>query len=286
MASVSEVAEQQRAYWNGPASEPWIRHQEERDASLAPIGQLAMAKLPLVPGARVLDIGCGCGTTSMALADRVGKDGAVLGVDLSEPMLASAEVRRQAAGLAQLAFRAGDAASDAFPGGPYDAVFSRFGVMFFADPVAAFRNIREAMAADGALAFVCWRVLADNPWVLLARDVVLRHVPPLEPTAPDAPGQFAFADPDRVHFVLSEAGFSDIGMEPQDLPFVVSPSLDLDEVVATVMTRGPSVRLLADAAEATLAKVRADLGPVLQPHMTDRGLVLGGAVWVVSARND
>jgi len=285
VTSISEVAEQQRAYWNGPASEPWIRHQEERDASLAPIGQLAMAKLPLVPGARVLDIGCGCGSTSMALAERVGSDGAVLGVDLSEPMLASGEESRRAAGLSQLAFRAGDAATEVFPGGPFDAVFSRFGVMFFADPVAAFRNIHGAMAADGALAFVCWRVLADNPWVLVARDVVLRHVPPQEPTAPDAPGQFAFADPERVRFVLSEAGFSDIQIEPQDFPFVVSPSLDLDAAVATVMTRGPSVRLLAGADEATLEKVRADLGPVLRPHMTDRGLVLGGAVWVVSARN-
>jgi len=285
VASISEVAEQQRSFWNGPASEPWIRHQEERDASLAPIGRLAMARLPLTPGCRVLDIGCGCGTTSMALADRVGGDGAVLGVDVSEPMVARAEERRRAAGLAHLAFRAGDAATDAFPGGPYDAVFSRFGVMFFADPLAAFRNIRGAMAAEGALAFVCWRVLAENPWVLVARDVVLRHVPPLEPTAPDAPGQFAFADQDRVRGILSDAGFSDIRIEPQDLPFVVTPTHDLGEAVATVMTRGPSVRLLAGADEATLEKVRADLGPVLQPHMSDQGLVLGGAVWVVSARN-
>ena len=285
MASIVEIAEQQRAFWNGEASEPWIRHQEERDASLAPLGRLAMAKLPLGPGRRVLDVGCGCGATAMELAERVGGDGHVLGLDVSEPMLVRAEELRRAAGLSQLAYLAADAAADGIPGGPYDAVFSRFGVMFFADPLAAFRNIRKAMTAEGALAFVCWRPLAENTWVLVARDVVLRHVAPLEPPAPGAPGQFSFADQGRVQGILSDAGFTDIRIEAQDRPFVVTASTDLDTAVEVVLTRGPAVRLLTGADAATLEKIRADLEPVLRPHITDQGLVLGAAVWVVSARN-
>ena len=284
MASISEVAEEQRAFWNGEASNSWIQEQEQRDRALAPLGELAMARLPLARGGRVLDIGTGCGDTNLALADRVGADGFVLGVDLSEPMLARAEERRQAAGISQLRFLSGDAATETFADGPFDAVFSRFGVMFFADPVAAFRNIRTALRAGGALAFVCWRPVAENPWVAVPREVVLRHVTP-PPQAPDAPGQFSFADANRVEGILADAGFADIRFEPHDHPFTITSSRDPNAAVEAVMVRGPAGRFLRDADEATLAKVRTDMAPAITPHLGDDGLVLGCAVWIVSARN-
>ncbi len=284
MASISEVAEAQRAFWNGEASDSWIREQEQRDRALAPLGELAMARLPLDAGGRVLDIGTGCGDTGLALAARVGADGVVLGVDISEPMLARAEERRRAAGLAQLRFAPGDAATARFPEAPFDAVFSRFGVMFFAEPVAAFRNIRAALRPGGALAFVCWRPVAENPWVAVPREVVLRHVTP-PPQAPDAPGQFSFADRRRVAGILAEAGFTDVRFESHDREFAITTSPDLDAAVDAVMLRGPAGRFLRDADEAMLAKVRADMAPAIAPLIGDAGLVLGCGVWVVSAAN-
>lgn len=284
MASINEVAEEQRAFWNGDASNSWIQEQEQRDQTLAPLGELAMARLRLVAGSRVLDIGTGCGDTSLELARRVGSDGHVLGVDLSEPMLARAEERRRAAGVAQLRLMSGDAATQSFPDAPFDAVFSRFGVMFFADPVAAFGNIRSAMRPDGRLAFVCWRPVAENAWVAIPREVVLRHVTP-PPTAPDAPGQFSFADKDRVENILADAGFADIRFEAHDRAFTITTSRDLDAAVDAVMVRGPAGRFLRDADEATLAKVRNDMAPAIAPHISDEGLVLGCGVWVVSAGN-
>lgn len=284
MPSIEEFAAQQRAYWNGEGGEPWIRTQDERDRSLAPIGALAREALAPAPGMRVLDIGCGCGGTSFELADAVGADGYVLGSDISETMLAVAEQRRRDMGLEHVRFQAGDATDATFAGAPFDAVFSRFGVMFFADPDAAFRNIRDAMKPGGRMAFVAWRRVEDNPWVYLARQVVLRHVPAPEPPAPDAPGQFAFADSGRVERILGGAGFSDIELAPRDLPFTVTEAGDMETALKAVTTRGPSGRLLADAGDDVIDRVRAELAPMLEPHLGPDGLRLGSAVWVVTAR--
>ena len=283
MPSLSEVAEQQRAYWNGEGSAPWIKTQEERDQSLGPLGALAQAPLKLQSGERVLDIGCGCGGTSFELAAQVGADGHVLGLDISEPMLELAEQRRQAMGLDHVRFAAGDATHADFPGGPFDAVYSRFGVMFFAEPVRAFANIRAVMRPGGRLSFVAWRPLEENHWVKLGRDVVLRHVAPPPPMPADAPGQFAFGNRDRVERILGEAGFSEVRLTAVDQAFTVTTASDMDTALKAVTTRGASARLLADADEATLDAVRAELRPLLEPHLGPNGLQLGSAVWVVTA---
>ena len=285
LTTVAETSEEQRKFWNGPASEPWIDYQEERDASIAPLGALAMERLHLQAGRRVLDVGCGCGTTSLELADLVGPDGSVLGVDVSAPMLARAEERRRQAGVAQLSFLCADAGSETLPDAPFDAVYSRFGVMFFADPLAAFANIRAAMAAQAMLSFVCWRPLDLNPWVTVPRSVVLKHVAPPAPPAPNAPGQFSFADSGRIETILSSADFSDIEIAPFDQPFVITTSRDPDVAVDAVLNRGPARRLLSDADDAVVENVRAEMAPVLEAYITDQGLTLGSAVWVVTARS-
>lgn len=283
MSSVNEIAEQQRAYWNGEGSEPWIRTQVERDESLGPLGELAQAALALRPGERVVDIGCGCGGTSFELAEQVGPDGHVLGLDISEPMLELAEQRRREMGLDHIRFEAGDATVADFPGAPFDAVFSRFGVMFFAEPVKAFVNIRGAMKPGGRIGFVAWRAVTENPWVNLAREVVLRHVPAPPPQPADAPGQFSFADSARVERILSDAGFIDIALAPRNLPFRVTAGTDMETALKAVTTRGPSGRLLADADEATLERIRAELKPIIAPHLSPNGLHLDSAVWLVTA---
>lgn len=284
MPSLNDVAEQQRAYWNGEGSTPWIRTQAERDESLAPLGELARTPLGLVAGQRVLDIGCGCGGTSFELAEQVGAEGYVLGLDISEPMLELAEQRRQQLGLNNVRFAAGDATDTAFPGAPFDAVYSRFGVMFFADPVKAFVNMRKALKTGGRIAFVAWRPVDENPWVNLSRQVVLRHIPAPPAQPADAPGQFSFGDRARVERILREAGLAGIEIAPRDLPFRVTAGTDMDTALKAVTTRGPAGRLLADVDETVLERIQKELEPLIAPHLGPQGLMLDSAVWVVTAR--
>ena len=188
-------------YWNATAGPSWVAAQEGLDIELRPWGEKAIATLAPVAGARMIDVGCGCGATTLMLAERVGPGGRVLGADISAPMLALARQRAEAAGLAQASFIQADAQTHAFE--PADGVFSRFGVMFFADPAAAFANLRAALTERGRVVFVCWRALEHNPWM----GVPVAAIAPLLPQAPQAPqpgapGPFAFADGDRVHAIL------------------------------------------------------------------------------------
>ncbi len=195
----------QVAYWNESAGPTWVAMHDALDHELNDLGLAAMAALAPRENERLVDIGCGCGATTLELARRVGKGGAVLGVDLSAPMLAVARERAAAAGLDQASFLQADAQVYALE--PVDGAFSRFGVMFFADPVAAFANIRKGLRPGGRVAFVCWRQLAENPWmtVPMAAVLPLLPAPPAAPT-PDAPGPFAFADRDRLFGILPRRG--------------------------------------------------------------------------------
>lgn len=288
MVSLEDVAAQQRDFWNGAASQPWIADQVGRDKALQPFADLVMNRLDPAVGERVLDIGCGCGGTSLDLATRVGPRGRVVGLDISAPMLELAAARQRDAGLDHVRFVAADATDADIPDGPFGKIFSRFGVMFFADPVAAFKNIRKMAAPDATLAFICWRTIEENPWVNIARLVVLKHVaaPPPPVTAPGhvPPGQFSFADPDYVRRILTSAGFQDVALDAVDIPFNVTKSTAMPKVLDAVMNRGPATRLLKDADEDVLAAVRTDLAPAIAPYIDANGLTLDSAVWVVTAR--
>ena len=157
----------------------------------------------------VLDVGCGCGGTTLAAA-RLVAPGEAVGLDLSGPMLARARADAEAAGLGNAAFRQGDAQVHALEPARFDAVMSRFGVMFFADPVAAFENIRSATRPGGRLVFVCWQPLAANQWLLVPGAALAEHVRPAGFGTADGPGMFAFADPDRIRPILAEAGWRDV----------------------------------------------------------------------------
>ena len=204
-------------YWNAGAGETWAAMQRVLDDELGPLGEAGIALLAPKAGERVIDIGCGCGATSLDLAQAVGPGGAVLGVDISAPMLTVARTRAADAGLPQAKFIEGDAQVHGFDAGAFDSVFSRFGVMFFADPPAAFANIRRALKPGGRLTFVCWRAVMENPWMTLPAMAALQHLPPLtEAVDADGPGPFAFADPAKVRGILAAAGFADIDLKPHD----------------------------------------------------------------------
>lgn len=271
----------QIAYWNDVHGKTWIEMSDLLDQELVDLGLAAMAALNPQRGERIVDVGCGCGQTSLALADRVGPAGAVTGVDISHPMLEEARRRARAAGVGQAEFVEADAQTYAFAPASFDAAFSRFGVMFFADPPAAFANIRKALKPGGRLAFVCWRPLAENAWMLVPMTAALRHLPPPAPPQPGAPGPFAFADPERVRGILAKAGFADVAVEPLEMPL---GGFALEDALKMALRIGPLAALLRENPEAA-PKAVDDIRAALAERAKDGRVWLDGAVWIVTARN-
>ena len=269
------------ANWNGAVGQRWTELQDVTDAMFAPLTEIVMAAAAAKPGERVLDIGCGCGATVLELARRVGPTGRVLGVDVSEPMLARAAER--SAALANVELVLADASTHRFPA-TFDLVFSRFGVMFFDDPVAGFANIRAAMAPGGRLVAAVWRAFAHNAWVQVPWHAALPLLPPQPAAIPGAPGQFAFADPDHVRAVLDQAGFSDIVLAPHDPPIPMTGPGEA-ALAAERMTRISVVsRALSQADPELRGPVTAAIADAFARRETTAGLTLGGAIWLVSAR--
>ena len=272
---------QQVIYWNEGAGPTWADLQVPLDRQLAPLGHAAMAALSPKPGERILDIGCGAGDTTLELARMVAPDGRITGADISHTLLEVA--RRRAGGLAGVRFVEADVQTHRFEPSGFDAVFSRFGVMFFADPTAAFANIRSALKPGGRLAFVCWRTPAENPIMSLPMAAALSKLPPLAPSpppVPGAPGPFAFADPDRVRGILADAGFSDVVVAPTDMK--VSGG-DLETVLAMALKVGPLGALLREYPEHRDGAIDA-VREALSAHDGPDGVKLDSATWIVTAR--
>jgi SAM-dependent methyltransferase len=269
------------AYWNDEAGSRWATFQERIDHVLAPLGAAGLASAALQPAEAVLDIGCGCGATLLELANAVGAKGSVVGVDVSQSMLAVAEQRAQGLGLANVRCVLADASTYAFGEAAFDLAFSRFGVMFFDDPVGAFANVRRSLRADGRLVFVCWRDLAANPWFHVPLEAVRPHVAAQPKPDPEAPGPLAFADPNRVRAILEHAGFEDVQFEAFDARLTLGLGPRACELLSQI---GPASRLLAGADDRARADAVVALDRALSAHETDGGVVLGGGVWIVSAR--
>jgi SAM-dependent methyltransferase len=275
---------EQIEYWNSVRAQRWVELQERMDALIEGFGARALERAELAAGERAIDVGCGCGATSLALAGRVGARGRVLGVDVSSQMLARARERARSAGLSNVEFVDGDAQTHAFDAGAWDCVFSRFGVMFFADPARAFANLRRALRRGGRVSFACWRALPENPWVTVPFAALAKVVaPPPPPPPPGAPGPFSFGDPERVRGILSEAGFAEIELTPHDGPLTLGT--DLDDAVEFALTAGPASRLLEGASASDRARARDVVREALAPHARGGAVALTGAIWLVRASN-
>jgi SAM-dependent methyltransferase len=271
---------QQIEYWNGPAGERWSKAQDRIDHHLGLITEALLALAAPKEGERVLDIGCGGGTTALILRERVGPDGAVTGIDISEPNLALANARAHA-GMADVAFLKADAATYEFEPA-FDLAFSRFGVMFFDDPVAAFANLRKALVKTGRLVFVCWRTFKENDWSFEPYEAALDLLPPQEPTDPHAPGPFAFADDGRLGGILERAGYRGIRIKPLDT--TVNMGASIDDALTEALTIGPLARAAAELDEDARDKIRTCIAPVIAKHQTPYGIVAPAAVWLVTAK--
>lgn len=275
---------EQIVYWNEQAGPKWATLQDRIDQQIRPLGELAMVRAALAAGERVLDVGCGCGDTTLALARRVAPGGSVLGLDISAPMLARARERLAEAGLgAAVSFLQADAQTHAFAPAAFDVLYSRFGVMFFADPPAAFANLRRALRPGGRLAFVCWQAATDNPWMLVPMAAALQHLPPPELPPPGAPGPFAFADPERVRGILAAAGYADVALEPVQMTLTIGGG-DLDQTVDFLLQMGPTARALRDTTDAAVVtRVAAAVREALLPYATPDGVRMDSASWIVTA---
>ncbi len=274
----------QIAEWNGLLGERWAAQQREIEGIVAPFGAAALQAAAAQPGERVIDIGCGCGDTTFALAQAVGAQGAVLGIDISQPMLAVARARAADAELAQLAFAEADASAADLPG-DCDLLFSRFGVMFFDQPVAALARLRRALRAGGRCVFVCWRAPRDNPWAMAplaaARAALGVTQPPADPLAP---GPFAFADDVRLHGLLTDAGFSAIELRRFDAP--VSMGASPRRAAEAALKVGPVMRFLREVGDDHAPAITEAIERALEPLAGADGQVrLAGSTWIVSARH-
>jgi len=276
---------EQIQYWNDIAGPKWVALQPLIDAQIRSLGFLAMARAALTAGERVLDVGCGCGHTTVEIARRVGPTGSVVGIDVSSRMLECARDRARSAGIANVRFDNADAQTHAFAGARFDVLFSRFGVMFFTDPTAAFANLRTALRPGGRLGFVCWRDLKQNPWMLVPLMAAAQHIQLPAPPPPGAPGPFAFADAERVRGILARAGFVDVSLDPLDEALVVGGGGDLDQTVDFLLQMGPAGAALREVGAEARSAVAVAVRDALRPFVTDAGVRLAGAAWVVTAGN-
>jgi SAM-dependent methyltransferase len=276
-------AEQIR-YWNEVAGPKWIAFQQAIDAQISPLGRRAMDRAAIAAGERVLDVGCGCGETTLELARRVGPAGRVTGIDLSTAMLERAKGEARAAGLTNVRFENADAQTHSFPPAGFDLLYSRFGVMFFTDPAAAFANLGSALRPGGRIAFVCWQALQRNPWMFVPVVAASKHIALPPPPGPEAPGPFSFADPERVRGILTRGGFAAIELEEVLETLTVGGGADFEQTVNFLLQVGPTGAALREAPSDAASRVTAAVREALAPYRTAQGVRMESASWVVTAR--
>jgi len=281
MTSAQQFNEAQRERWNGEDGEFWVRQQDRLDRTLAPVTTPLLAFAAPRSGSTVIDVGCGCGATTIELARAVGPSGRVIGLDISQPMLSLAAARLR--DFPNTTCTLGDAADLPLDGLNAELIVSRFGVMFFGDPVAAFTNLRAGLVPGGRLRFACWRPITENPWLQIPLHAVYEHAPRLPKPEPEEPGPFAFADTDRVTRILTSAGFTAPTFTPLDIQLDIASGGTLDDAVMQSSEMGPAKRALADQSDDVRAAARESIRRALTPYASPSGVTLPGAVWLVAA---
>jgi SAM-dependent methyltransferase len=272
----------QIAYWNGPGGQRWADRQAAQDTVLQPVADILFDRAKPQAGERVIDVGCGSGATTIAFAQKVGPSGHAFGIDISGPMLERA--RRSAPKDLPVDFVLADATVYPFDPSSFDLLASRFGVMFFADPVLSFSNMRRALRASGRLAFACWREPRENPFFMAPLQAVYKHAPKLPAQGPEDPGPFAFASEQRVKRILSEAGFTGIAMEACPLSLDMAIGRGLDTAVQSALEIGPAARALAEQPPEVVAAATREIREALTPFVKGDAVPLPAAIWIVTAR--
>ncbi|MBU6416249.1 MAG: methyltransferase domain-containing protein [Xanthomonadaceae bacterium] len=281
MAAPEEVNADMLSFWNGKGGHTWVARQAHTDITLTPVTDALLAFAAPRTGERVVDIGCGCGAPTLEFARAVGPSGRVAGFDISGPMLAEGKRRAGAAGIANIDWRQADPAVAAL--NEYDLLISAFGVMFFGDRVAAFTHMRRSAAPDARMALVCWRTLAENPWMEVPMTAVARHLPSRPPPTPNAPGMFAFADPEHVTGVLTAGGWAPPRFEKLDMELDIAAGRGLEEAVVQSTEIGAVNSWLRNQPEEVVSAAVASLREGLKPYADGMSVSLPGAMWLISS---
>lgn len=279
MNAPRQTADEQKTLWNGPSGRAWAETQEVLDAMFKPFEDLLVEAVSAGSVRQVLDVGCGTGSTTLAAARQLGAQGRCVGIDISEPMLTVARARAEREGT-PARFILANAQDHAFEPASFDRIISRFGVMFFDDPVRAFTNLRRAARDNAELRFIAWRGPSDNPFMTTAERAAAPLLPTLPARQPDAPGQFAFADARRVHRILDESGWTDIGIQPLD----VVCTLPEKELVRYLTRFGLLGRVLHEVDDRTRTHVIETVRAAFEPYMHGAEVRYTAACWTVGAR--
>ena len=280
MPETQRANREQAALWNEGAGKAWVEMQGILDSMLAPFTSVLIEHAVDDATRRVLDVGCGAGSTTLSVARRLGAGGSCLGLDISATLIAAAKAHATRQGLDNATFVQADAQTHAFEPGGFDAVISRFGVMFFDDPETAFTNLRRAARSDATLAFVAWRGPAENPFMTTAARAAAPFLPSLPAPNPNGPGQFGFADPDRVRAILQASGWKSIDIGPVDVP----AQLAQQDLLAYVTRLGPVGLALKEVDEQTRVQVTAAVRSAFDPFVQDGAARFNTACWLVQAR--
>lgn len=281
MVETAEMQADQVEFWNGPGGARWIANQDRIDTMVAKITDLLIERAAVRVGESVIDIGCGGGGTTAALARLVGNGGHVIGVDVSAPILVEAAERL--IGFPNVEMLLADAASYGFRPGTADLLFSRFGVMFFGDPLSAFANMRKALKPSGRMVFACWRLPRDNPWMVAPLEATYQHVPPLPKLGPEDPGPFSFGKPERVTRILEGAGFGAPSFEAVDFNLDLAGGRGLDAAVAFALEVGPSATALDGHSQGTRDAAAESMRVFLARFQDGEAVRLQAGIWIVSA---
>jgi SAM-dependent methyltransferase len=281
MATPEEINADMLAFWNGKGGHTWVARQEHTDITLTPVTDALLAFAAPRSGERVADIGCGCGAPTLEFARAVGPTGRVAGFDISGPMLAEGARRAGAAGIANIDWRQDNPATAALD--EYDLLTSAFGVMFFGDMAAAFANMRCGAARNARMALVCWRTLGENLWMELPMTAVAQHLPPRPKPVPNAPGMFAFADPEHVTEILTAAGWEPPRFEKLDMDLDIAAGRGLEEAVLQSTQIGAVNSWLRNQPDEIVSASVASLREALEPYVDGKSVRLPGAMWLISS---
>ncbi|MCW7538015.1 class I SAM-dependent methyltransferase [Aquabacterium sp. A7-Y] len=271
--------DEQTRLWNGHAGRAWVRSQALLDRMFKPFEDLLVEAAYEASGGRVLDVGCGTGSTTLAIARLLGAKGRCTGIDISHPMIVAARARAEREST-PASFIVANAQNHAFEPASFDLVISRFGVMFFDDPVRAFENLRRAARDDAELRFVAWRSAAENPFMTTAERVAAPLLPGLPPRRPGAPGQFAFSDERRVHHILEASGWDAIDIRA----IHAVCTLPEKELVAYLSQLGPVGMILQETEDPLRTQVIQAVRAAFQPYVQGAEVRFTAACWLVRAR--
>jgi SAM-dependent methyltransferase len=281
MTDAAEIDADMLAFWNGQGGHIWVARQAHTDTSLQAISDALLARAAPRVGERVLDVGCGCGASTLDFARAVAPTGLIEALDISGPMLDEARQRAEAAGIGNLSWRQADAATTDLA--PYDLLISNFGLMFFGDQVAAFRHMGRSAKPGARIVFACWRSLDENPWIGVPMAAAAQHLPPRSPAQPNSPGMFAFADPEYINGIMTASGWDVPEIAAFDCKLDIAAGHGLDEAVIQSTQIGAVNSWLRKEPDAVRAAAMTSIREALEPYIDGKCVHLPGAVWIVSS---